>query len=520
MSERYPEKTPQSEMLRPAEFFTVMGQRAIENYYSDNSELLFSDERIQNRIDRMTDILQAFGGEILPKATFDAMMIYESTSALDFAPAGRPDLAQKRIDFCQDYFTSPEMSDEEHEYVSAILGDLNFMDNEANNYRSNPNIYGYDDPIIKDLIQNDYHDGINTEHWDVRADSIDLGRMKEVLRKVNLESVMIKAAQLLDDLHKNHEHSAVEVFHKIAEAESFYAPICEIIGLDGFATSLRDKSLQIRYEKMGRYDVLDRAGELIERARNLGVEKVLSSLADDAPDRTNFVVQQMAGQRLNGENFVNTGDFLLRQKGDSSIFSGVYRIKSLGSLADKIYQDPNYQEKLPMDMLAYSFIVGDDTELQLVLADVVEKIEQSGAELCPAGTKKEAVFVQAQPERIDEIEQFLSEAGINAELRISDKNAFQSARVTFKTQNDLGQDVGVEIQFLTLEDRRNARLGSSNHLLYKLGGDFPEEDVEDLTNFMAEIYNRKKYMMPFPKEFKVNKASGLRSKTWLNRLNK
>ena len=516
------EKLTNSEVLVPADFYSEIGRQALEASPKSIEIEQFSNERITHRIERLIDILQAFGEQILPEVVYDSVVLYELTAALDFKTDDQF-ANQTRQMVCQEYLTNPKLSNEQFDYVTSILGDLDFMDNEANSYRANPNIYNPNQTMTKqrlyEIVQNSYQNQLDQTDWDVRAKSIDLDRMKSILRQVNLESVMIKAAQILDDLHKQTEHSDVELFHKVAEIESFYAPICEIIGFDGFASALRDQAMQLRYEKMGRTDILDRAKELYKAAVDLGPAEAIKLLSQISDDKTNFYFEQVAGRRLNGDDFVNTGNFVVNLADGLDLSQGHYRIKSVGSLADKIYQNPKYHEQLPMDSLAYAFVSKNVADLQRALSIVLGKIKAHNVDLRPSANKKAAVYIQGEKTYVDSIGYFLENDDIDFVKKYSESGSFQAARVTFVLHNQKSQEVGVEIQFLTLADRENSRRGSASHTLYKLSrGANDKSLVEETIAFMQQIHDRKKHLTKEGDKLTINPSSYRRSQIWRQQL--
>lgn len=501
-------------------FLSLLGKNAIEAYRQNCLEIGDVD-RIKQRIERITDIMQAFGVELLPASVYDAMALYETTAALDFKNEQASRIKARR-QMCLDYLSSPGLSSEKTDYVLAILGDLNFMDNEANAYRANLDNYNAvnDDRVKLDRkIKNDYQNGFEATDWDVRAKKIEVNRMKDVLEQVNLESVMIKAAQLLDDMQHYYGRSEAEIFHKVAEAEYFYAPICETIGLDGFASALNDMALQIRYQKMNKTDVLDRARYLHQLAKDYGANSLLAVLGNidgDVDDK--FLLEQMAGRRLNGDDIVNYGDFVLKLPDSSIAMAGVYRIKSIGSLADKIYKNSAYFENTPPDMLAYTVISKDDSDLKQHFLQLSAKIKQSSQfTLQPALGKARAVVVQGGATWTKQMQAFLEENKIEAEVRNSGENSFQAARITFvTTPNDNLSSIGLEVQFLTADDRRAARLGPASHILYKKGRHLSTKSVDELIKLMVDLHERKTHMIAAKDSFTVNPRSLQRIKDLAN----
>ena len=59
------------------------------------------------------------------------------------------------------------------------------------------------------------------------------------------------------------------------EAESFYAPLCEVMGFDGLAASLRSQAHIIRLKGQGEHDLIEEIREQYETIRHIGVRNFL-----------------------------------------------------------------------------------------------------------------------------------------------------------------------------------------------------------------------------------------------------
>lgn len=473
---------------------------------------LESDERrdwIARRVERMGGLIKSFGENNLPQGMYDAIYLYEITSALDLDNPNLPqETLDKRRELVEEYLTQASLSIAEVNYVFSILGDLDYMDNEANSYRSNPNMYeDSTDRRFEDVIQDSYNREITTEDWLMLGKEINFSRMKEVLTQVNLESVIIKALQLLDDLRKSQEHSDVELLHKINEAEYFYAPICEIIGYDGLAMALRDKALQVRFVKSGQDEALSKAWEIYEKISADAAEQALSLLGADSP-RYSFVLEQVAGRMEDEPDIVNAGDFIVDFPGTSGGVVGSYRIKTVGSIADKIVRKPEYKDKLPMDLVGLTFVLENETDIDLVLYHTLLQLDGK-VDFLSTPNKESPFYIQATEYRANRLQQLVSDFGKKVQVEEVSSDQFQVAKMTFMMPDQ--PDVSVEVQFLTRADRKRARIGNYSHIIYnivrKMGGSVSDEEIEEMIEFMEEINSRRNYMNNPTGEVTVRKES-------------
>lgn len=435
---------------------------------------------IQDRISRMDFLLDEFGGRNLPRGAHDAAYIYEATSALDFSSEQTPpeNLAARK-NLLENYLTNPELSNREAKFVLAILGDLSYLDNEANMYRANPNIYqsGAPNPHLREIIRDDYAAKISHEDWAAEAQNLDFERIGQVLEQVNLESVVIKSLQLLDDLLKSNEHSDVEIFHKINEAEYFYAPIAEVVGFDGMAAALRDKAAQIRLMKLGADEVLEKAWAQFREAEKFDIREILRMISPaDEP-----LYEKIAGSSRDKKESVNFGDVLIDLGSSDSVF-GTYRYKTVGSIAKKMLKKESYRETLPHDLIGLTFVFPDVKNLRESLLKIIENLENQ-VNFKAAPGKDSAFFVQATEENLNKLVFEMAESGHEPAFKIVKDWDFQVAKFTFSPKNQ--PNVNIEIQFLTKEHQKSGRVGESAHILYKLNREKTVEDRENIERQLA-----------------------------------
>lgn len=491
------EQNKQFELSYRDQFMSEVGKAALR---AESAPTL--NQEIQKRIERMTDILQTFGADLLPTQVYDAMTFYEATSALDLdIDNNLEEIIEARQNLIDEYLTNPDISNQESDYVRAILGDLSFMDNEANGYRSNPNMYEKGGKHLKAIIS-DTAESVDKNDWNLKSKDINVYRMKEVFNQVNLESIIIKGAQLFDDLSYFEGKSDPEIFHKIIEAESFYAPICEAIGLDAFASALRNQSTHIRYYKMELKEPIERAEAIINKSKKVSIEQILHLFSQK------FQVVQMAGKKLNGEDIVNFGDFEIMN--ESKQVSGSYRYKTVGSIANK-FNKKGYETSQPVDLIGLTFVIDNQESLVRCFIRVAKELQKSKANFITTPGKFSPFFVQASEERLNQITPLINQEGIYPQCNMADENKFQVAKMTFDMFNADNESVGVELQFLTTADRRSARLGPASHILYKLGNELPANELDELIDLMVDIHDRKQYLSAKNHTFTIKSESLARS---------
>jgi copper chaperone CopZ len=183
--------------------------------------------------------------------------------------------------------------------------------------------------------------------------------------------------------------------------------------------------------------------------------------------------------------------------------AGVARIKSVGSLALKLARAAGER---PMDIVGMTFVADDITEASVFFHALLARIKElPGVDLCPAPSRKEAVHIRGDSTYVTE---YLKNVDPDAEvdIRVEPAGAYQVAKVTALFFGV----IPVEIQVQTKEDRKNARIGTASHTVFKDGGHAQKEGL------LGSIHERKQHLRK--NELNVNGQSKGRGVTLLNNL--
>lgn len=469
-------------------------------------ESLERKDFIERRVDRMTNHIDVFFDHKLSDGVRGAMELYEYTSAL--AIEGQTDLAKSRRDLVAWYMTERCLSPIESDYVLAILGDLDVLSDEANSYRSKVSTYknGAVSKHFMEVMKDGYipkeDDGDTLkEYWLVEGQKIDFDLMKEVLTKVNLEAVVIKTLQLFDDLRRSEDFSDVELLHKINEAEYFYAPICNIIGEDALDSVMTDMALQIRHIKAGNNEILYKARDYYNSVAKFDIQGFLKTLSyDDNSDFENAIKQIDGSSKL-----IDRGDFVLNCGLGAEDIYGKYRKKTVGRIANKIFRKQDYSEDVPMDLLGATFVADNSQTLEVAVSHIVTKLEDMAKKglvvFKSAASKSSPFFVQTNADNPIDLFDNSMINGHDIDYKFVENGQFEVAKITFcvKKDPDFGinndLDTTFEIQFLTSNNYEESRVGTSSHVLYRLGKDLNKDEMRSAVMFMKSLAERKQHML-------------------------
>ena len=447
---------------------------------------------------RVLGLVRAFAGDKIPDS-YDAIMMHDIVSRFrnsdeKYSQESRDSAGLTLFR----YFTNPQISHEKAKYMRDVLSDFDEIEVAAGQHRRELAAEAVDGEshlsdercqLIVDIVSNRYEGRIPDEVWGISEARIDPEYMKRFLQTVNIESVIIKACELLDNLHYPVSGRESAVLQDVLEAESFYAPLCEVLGLEALGSNLLGQTKLIRHEKLQHYGAIARVGETISNIKMIGYDTILRDVFDRSnSDASNpkYDMSLVVKPDNNGEHPVHVGEFVY-QKDNGDLVMGNLRIKSIGSAVDKMIRCDG---EMPMDMVGFMAISNDLQSSASDFADFIKDLTDrshqpsSGIKLQKSHGKESAIYVQGTTEYVDTMKNALADAGIDeSQIQVKvqsesdiEKRGYEKMKVskaTFIRMYDHKYEPGktinvpVEVQFLTRVERRRSRIGDIAHIVYK-----------------------------------------------------
>ena len=352
--------------------------------------------------------------------------------------------------------------------------------------------------------------------WHAHAPMIEPVELFRHVDVINLETILIQSTHTLAQLEENHYKSEA-CYDAVVRAESMYAPLCEIIGLDGLAMAMRSKASVIRLRNSGRGQFVDEAERLLmtydgnsQNGTPLSrhfVEEILSEVVGESDH--DFVIGN------NAKHGITVGEGLCQIEGNPAVLRTLWRLKTVGSLADKLAREAAEESELkddkkessapvdrstsPLDVTGITLVAEDDAELIRTYVQMVHG-ELSGQAITPvAAPSRECAFhIRGSKAFVAKIRSELEHQFPDRQELFEyalDTHGFHVAKVTGYYEDNEGR-VPFEIQALTAEGRRDARIGKSAHIFYKLSRQLGDRytPAEQEIQSLARINHRKEYL--------------------------
>lgn len=334
-----------------------------------------------------------------------------------------------------------------------------------------------------------YDGALDRCDWKAGIPAIRGGELEELALKVNVESLFIKAAEILNNIQYPPENDSQQL-RNILEAESFYIPMLEAMGYDAMAAELASICHIYRLCGQGRGDIVQQAAEMYHKyAKQDPSELAMIMFGLSEPPELKWIVNKTSDDIYGGIN-CRFAEMTIPIAGVERRV--LFRQKSIGSMAKKLMRsDEGY---LPLDAFGFQVIIkSDDNSLDArrhyeLSDEEIEKMHTSQtAELGEAfaafaagvldsdvvalrstnGVRK-PVFVQGEASFVQRV----MDAGggehgdsIGREIKPGDKIPYRVAKATA-----LIGELPVEAQMLTELDRKLGRTGETSHIAYKNGG--------------------------------------------------
>ena len=496
-----PQKKFEINLERPSLEFPF--QLTLEGYFQ--GEGVNERKDLVEHAERTMKLVEEFAGLKLPPEAIHAVLLHDVVDRFHNRDSQKctPERRQAAGLALADVFTNPKtgMTREQGAYVASLLADL--IETEKASGRHRLQVANTIPENIREIITDRYNGSVPAEAWRQIEPFVDVEQMAEFLDKTNIEAVIIKACELLDNMRYPSSSRESAKLQDVLEAESFYAPLCEVMGFDGLAASLRSQAHIIRLKGQGKHDLVKEIRGQYETIRQVGVRNLVNTIFGTEQVETEAVVGPRSEESCPNRS-IHIGDFLAK---NGKKVEGKYRLKTVGSWAAKVHEarQNDKLEYTPMDVLGLT-VISDTVKDQA--RDFVEflqrRIDMNPAfQLKKANSKSSAIYVQGTVDYVNAVRWEMWQHGFDigrCEFAIQDDESvkqcgqkYQVSKVTFLMDHpELDKGVPVEVQFVTKAERQRSRTGEVAHIIYKyirqLERKRPVPDEEKL--FIAQTMSR------------------------------
>lgn len=463
------------ELLRGEDFVSAAAESAVCSYSRSIVDGRLSQRAYEHPIN-VANLLHDLMGLELERSVYDAAALHDLAQVATSEGAGKASAVQALREYSQKVAGEYVESDSgfrcpKWDYMSTLLSDMDEIEECSQLGRQ----IETEHVIVSDLLQSKIEGPVPQEAWSEPSGLVDLTKIENLLQNVNLESALVKAAEMLDNL-RNPAPSERSVLQDVFDAESFYAPLCEAMGFDGLSMALRSEAAIIRLRRGGHEDVLEEAETMLAGLSDR--EQVLSDVSGLFQHLLDGVTTVETPLRDASGHGIKLGNVALHALGigeSNTDPRAHWRVKTLGSLAVKLAKTG---EK-PADVLGVTIVVGDLEELAVTYKGLVECIRANKVvKERPASSRSQAYSIQGAPEYITTVAQELYETGVVNKGDVEEvpkDNGHQVAKATFVYRPHVVDrrrpkvEIPIELQIQTAEDWLASRIGSAAHLLYKAG---------------------------------------------------
>ncbi len=523
MSELCSSRSEQLELSAPQKKFEIdLERQSLEFSFQLALEGYFEGEGVNERKDlvehaeRTMKLAEEFAGLKLPPEAIHAVLLHDVADRFHNRDSQKctPERRQAAGLALADVFTNPkiDMTCAQVSYVTSLLADL--IETEKASGRHRLQVANTIPESIREIITDRYEGSVPAEAWRQIEPFVDVEQMAEFLDKTNIEAVIIKACELLDNMRYPSSSRESAKLQDVLEAESFYAPLCEVMGFDGLAASLRSQAHIILLKGQGEHDLIEEIREQYETIRHIGVRNLVNTIFGTEEVVTEAVVGPRSEASCHNRP-VHIGDFLAE---NGKEVEGKYRLKTVGSWAAKVHEarQNDKLEYTPMDVLGLT-VISDTVKDQA--RDFVEflqrRIDMNPAfQLKKAASKSSAICVHGTVDYVTTVRQEMERCRFDTkrcEFVVQDDESvkqrgqkYQVSKVTFLMDHPgVDKGVPVEVQFVTKAERQRARTGEVAHIIYKYirqleqQGSASDEDkyaiAKEMSRLLKQIHQRRDY---------------------------
>lgn len=477
----------EKEIIPAEEVFHESCRKVLDDYISCTEG---EREDFKDHAYRVHKIVKAYTGDDLPPEAASLSLIHDVADRMFNKESTKYNdtWARNAADALYEFMDDENISHDQLKYSACLLADMAKIEQSAAHHRrvmaeiaeeeSNE-----DYQEIYSLVAERSMDEVSPEQWVIAQPLLDFNHMGMEMDKVNIESFIIKGAEIMDNLQHPSSKRESAALQDVLEAESFYAPILEAMGYEAFAAELRSAAKIRRLIGQGKEDLIESAKETQDRVLQVGVDKIADKIFGVNDGTINYAIRK---NEDSGEYSTHMGEFAADTKYGNMV-AGNWRIKTVGSLADKLKGGDGI-----MDIVGMMVISKDRETTTRDFAHFIADRLKEFRPVCARG-KNRPIYIQGTKEYVDVVEKNLHKLSVGSDkylvkIDTNEKcekrgySIYEVSKVTFAVDiNDI--EIPVEIQFLTKDERRSSRVEEKSHLIYKylqslgFGKDYLEKET-------------------------------------------
>lgn len=491
----------EKEIIPAEEVFHESCHKVLDGYISCTEG---EREDFKDHAHRVYKIVKTYTGDDLPPEAASLSLIHDVADRMFNKKSTKYNdtWARNAANALYEFMDDENISHDQLKYSACLLADMAKIEQSAAHHRRQMA------EIAKEESNEDYRkiyplvaersmDEVSPEQWVIAQPLLDFNHMGMEMDKVNIESFIIKGAEIMDNLQHPSSKRESAALQDVLEAESFYAPILEAMGYEAFAAELRSAAKIRRLIGQGREDLVESAKEIQDRVLQVGTEEITGKIFGVNDSAINYAIRK---DEDSGEYSTHMGEFVANTKYENTdtknenmdtknenTVAGNWRIKTVGSLADKLKGGDGI-----MDIVGMMVISKDRETIARDFAHFIADRLKEFRPVCARG-KNRPIYIQGTKEYVDVVEQNLRELGVGSDeyfvkIDTDEKckqrgySIYEVSKVTFAVDID-DVETPVEIQFLTKDERRRSRKEELAHLIYKylqslgFGKDYLEKET-------------------------------------------
>ncbi len=477
----------EKEIIPAEEVFHESCRKVLDSYISCTGG---EREDFKDHAYRVYNIVKAYTSDDLPPEAASLSLIHDVADRMFNKKSTKYNDAWARsaADALYKFMDDENISHNQLKYSACLLADMAKIEQSAAHHRklmaeiakeeSND-----DYQKTYSLVAERYMGKVSRDQWRVAQPLLDFNHMGMEMDKVNIESFIIKGAEIMDNLQHPSSKRESAALQDVLEAESFYAPILEAMGYEAFAAELRSAAKIRRLIGQNREELIESAKETQDRVLQVGIEKITDKIFGVNDGTINYAIRK---DEDSGEYSTHMGEFAADTEYGNMV-AGNWRIKTVGSLADKLKGGDGI-----MDIVGMMVISKDRETTACDFAHFTADRLKEFRSVC-ARNKNKPVYIQGTKDYVDIVEQNLRKLGVGSDeylvkIDTDEKcekrgySIYEVSKVTFAVDID-DVEVPIEIQFLTKDERRSSRVEEKSHLIYKylqslgFGKDYLEKET-------------------------------------------
>ena len=214
----------------------------------------YEDTKVDTRDDlfehslRVLEIFNSFAGNRIPEVAALIVMLHDviDRSINKASSKYTEERSSKTTDLIGEFYEKANLPAEIEHYLRVVSHSMVRAENASGLHRKQvaeeaATLQNIPIEIQEEIMSDGYEDELPEKLWTIIQPYLDFEHMAGFVDRIDIDAIVIKGCELVDNIKNPSSNRQSAWLQDVLEAESFYAPLLELLKFDGLASLLRSE---------------------------------------------------------------------------------------------------------------------------------------------------------------------------------------------------------------------------------------------------------------------------------------